>query len=306
MTRHLTRALAAAIAVGSLALAGACSSASGEPAVIVGAANFSESTLLANMYQQILEKNGISAKLKQLSTREIYEPALEKGEVQVMPEYLGTFAEFLNKKVNGPKSAPVASGDGQSTLKAARELAKTLGLEILTPSSAQDQNAFAVTESFAKENNVATLSELGEASAQKPVVLGGPPECPSRPFCQPGLSSLYGVNVSKFVSLDAGGPLTVGALNQGKIDVGLVFSSAGNVASNSLVVLKDDKGLQTVDNLTPVINKDVRTDELVKALDSVSKALTTEDLAQLNSQVDSERKDPKSVASEFLKSKGLL
>ena len=98
------------------------------------------------------------------------------------------------------------------------------------PSAAQDQNAFAVTKAFADKHGVKTLSDLAEACGSG-LVLGGPPECPERPFCQPGLEETYGLAFGSFSSLDAGGPLTKTALKQGKVTVGLVFSSDAALAS---------------------------------------------------------------------------
>ena len=107
-------------------------------------------------------------------------------------------------------------------------LGEGVGLVFGTPAAAQDQNAFAVTTAFAEEHDVATLSDL--AAACGGIVLGGPPECPERPFCQPGLEETYGLDVGEFVSLDAGGPLTKTALQQGQIALGLVFSSDAALA----------------------------------------------------------------------------
>ncbi len=112
-----------------------------------------------------------------------------------------------------------------------------------------------------------SLSDLGAYSQSNPVRLGGPPECPERPFCQPGLEQVYAVSVESFKPLDAGGPLTVRDLLNGGIDVGLVFSSAGNVTANDLVVLEDDQGLQTAENILPAVHTASLTDTISQALD---------------------------------------
>jgi osmoprotectant transport system substrate-binding protein len=137
------------------------------------------------------------------------------------------------------------------------------------------------------------------------MTLGGPPECPTRPFCQPGLEKTYGLQFKKFTALDAGGPLTKSALDSGAIDIGLVFSSDGSIPAKGYVVLQDDKHLQTADNIAPVIRDDKLTDKVRKALDSVSAALTSDKLAALNKQVDIDKADPAAVAQQFLKDNGL-
>lgn len=307
------RMLGVLAATATLALAG-CSSdtsgsggaSSGAESVTIATTNFSETTLLANMYQQVLEKNGVKATIKELTTREVIVPALEAGEIQATPEYLGSFTEFVNKQVNGASAPQIATGDAAATYAAAKPLAASKQISLLTPSPAQDQNAFAVTAAFAKEHNLTTLSDLATWSQTNAVNLGGPPECPQRPFCQPGLEQTYGMKIASFTPLDAGGPLTVQALTQGKINLGLVFSSSGSITSNDLVVLTDDKKLQTAENITPAVYTPAASETVVKALDSVSAALTTDELQAMNSQIEVDRANPKKVAEEFLKSKGLI
>jgi osmoprotectant transport system substrate-binding protein len=288
------------------------SQASGSPGattaepVVIATTNFTETQILASMYEQVLEANGQPAEVKQLTTREVIAPALEQGEVQVTPEYLGSLTEYLNKAANGPDAPQVASGDVQASFEAAKALAEARGITLLEPSAAQDQNAFAVTEDFAQANGLATLSDLATFSQTQPITLGGPPECPERPFCQVGLEEVYGVQVGEFVPLDAGGPLTIAAVNQGRVDVGLVFSSSGAVTANALVVLADDQEWQTAENILPAVHTAAVTETITAALDSVSEVLTTEELQTLNQQVEVDRADPDAVATAFLQSRGLL
>lgn len=280
------------------------SAAAGGP-ITIAAFNFGESKILANMYAGALAKAGYQPEVKELTNREVVQPALSSGQVQVVPEYLSTLTEFLNTKANGPNAAPLASGDVDKTLAALKPLAAAQNITPLTPSPATDQNAFAVTKQFATDHNLKTLSDLAAYSQSNPVTLGGPPECPKRPFCQPGLEKTYGMKIGNFRSLDAGGPLTKQALKQGQIDVGLVFSSDGGVAAQDLVVLEDDKKLQNADNIVAAVNSSAVTPQLQAALDAVAAALTTDQLIQLNKAVDIDRKDPQQVAQEWLQSKGL-
>ncbi len=283
------------------------STAMGSGDVTIAAFNFGESKIIASMYAAVLDKAGYNADVKELTTREVVQPALQKGEVQVAPEYVGTLTEFLNKAANGPQAKPMASGDLDATVTALRSLAEPLNLTVLEASPAADQNAFAVTQEFATKNNLTTLSDLAAYSKSNDVTLGGPPECPTRPFCQQGLENTYGMKFAGFKSLDTGGPLTKKALQQGSIDVGLVFSSDGGVSALGLQVLDDDKKLQTVDNIIPVVSGDLGSQApLVDALNGVSAALTTDELIELNKAVDIDRKDPKTVAEDYLRSKGLL
>lgn len=198
-------------------------------AVLVGAANFSESATLAEVYAAALDAAGFDASTQTIGNRETYLPALEMGDLTVVPEYVGTLTEFLNKAVNGADAEAVASSDLDATVSELTALGEQVGLVFGEPAEAQDQNAFAVTVAFAEAHGLTTLSDLAEACGA--VALGGPPECPERPFCQPGLEELYGLDVGDFTSLDAGGPLTKAALQQGQIALGLVFSSDAALAT---------------------------------------------------------------------------
>ena len=201
----------------------------GSGKIVVGAANFSENQTLANIYAQVLNASGFDASVKTVGSRETYEPALEKGQLQVVPEYVGTLTEFINKAENGANAQPIASGDLDATVQGLTQLGDKVGLKFGEPSTAADQNTFAVTQGFADAYGVQSLSDLA-AKCSSGIVLGGPPECPDRPFCQPGLEEKYGLTIDSFTSLDAGGPLTKTALKQGKITLGLLFSSDAALA----------------------------------------------------------------------------
>ena len=191
--------------------------------VVVGSQNFSEGATLANIYAEVLTSAGYDASTQDVGNRELYLTDLESGSVTVLPEYVSTLTEFLNVKANGEGAEPVATPDLDATLAELTTLAEGAGIVVGEPADAQDQNAFVVTEAFASEHDLTTLTDLAENCGG--VVLGGPPECPERPFCQVGLEDTYGIEIAEFTSLDAGGPLTKEALKSGAITLGLVFSS---------------------------------------------------------------------------------
>ncbi|SDF17097.1 osmoprotectant transport system substrate-binding protein [Blastococcus fimeti] len=205
----------------------------GSGTIVVGGGNFTESTILANIYAEVLRAAGFDASAREVGNRDLYLAALIEGtEIQAFPEYVSTVTEALNAKVNGPNPEPVASGDVEATVAALQPLAEANGLVFGEPSEAADQNAFAVTQAFADELGVSTLSELADACDDGSLVLGGPTECPTRPFCQPGLEETYGLEFDSFRELDTGGPLTKAALQQGEVSLGLVFSSDGALAQD--------------------------------------------------------------------------
>ncbi|GIG69510.1 glycine betaine ABC transporter substrate-binding protein [Phytomonospora endophytica] len=198
--------------------------------ITVGHGNFSESNTIAELYKIALEASGFTVKLQDVGNRELYEPALEKGDIQVMPEYAATLAEFLNGKTNGKDAAPVASSDLAATVTALQGLAEKNGLVVGEASPAADVNVYAVTKEFADQHQVKTLSDFAAKCSGKASILGGPPECPERAFCQPGLKDTYGIEFGQFSSLDVG-PLTQAALKAGEITVGTTLSTDGGLAA---------------------------------------------------------------------------
>jgi osmoprotectant transport system substrate-binding protein len=198
----------------------------GSGPVVVGAADFTESQVLATLYADVLTAAGFQASVQTAGNRELYLPALERGELQVFPEYLATVTEFIE----GDDSTEIASGDVDATVEALTPLAEGVGLVFGEPADAADQNAFAVTQEFADTVGVTTLSELADACSDGSLTLGGPGECPERPACQPGLEETYGLTFAEFREFDSGGPATKAAIQQGEVSMGLVFSSDGALA----------------------------------------------------------------------------
>ncbi|MGH9224457.1 MAG: ABC transporter substrate-binding protein [Acidimicrobiales bacterium] len=267
--------------------------------VTIGAFNFPESAILANMYAGALRAEGYTANVRaNLGTREVVQPALERGEIDLYPGYAATELEFVNK------GAGEATPDAKATVDKLKSRLDPKGLTALEASSAIDQNAFAVTKATADRLKVSKLSDLADIGNQ--LTLGGPPECPTRPFCQAGLESKYGIRFKAFKALDAGGPLSKNALANGDVDVALIFSSDGAIPARNFVVLEDDKKLQNADNVVPVIRKSVATGEVTTILNKVSAALTTADLAGLNKRADIDKEDPDVLAQGWLTQHGFV
>jgi glycine betaine/choline ABC-type transport system substrate-binding protein len=147
----------------------------------------------------------------------------------------------------------------------------------------------------------------GGGTVASQLTLGGPPECPERPFCIPGFRETYGIEFSQFVPLDVGGPLTVEALQNGDIDVALLFSTDPAIQENGWVLLEDDEQLQSAENITPVVRADVPDMPVIEErLNAISAALTTETMTELNGRVSIDGEDPADVAASFLADNGLL
>ncbi|WUW19658.1 ABC transporter substrate-binding protein [Streptomyces sp. NBC_01463] len=271
----------------------------------IGSAGFTESDLLAQMYALLLDDAGYSTEIISVTNREIYEPALESGQIDVVPEYAATFADWLNAKKNGADATPVGSPDLAETMKALRALAAPRGLTVLDAGRAVDQNAFAVTAAYAKEHHLKSLSDLGRSGL--PVRLAAGDECVQRPYCAPGLKKTYGIDITAVDPKGVGTTQAKQAVQSGRDQMVLTTTTDATLDDFGLVLLADDKHLQNADYLVPVVNRSRAGSEGVRtALGKLNTVLTTKDLAELNEQVDSWRRLPEDVARTYLRSHGLI
>lgn len=279
-------------------MAAACGSSStpapaSKGTITVAGFNFPESSILAELYGQALAHDGYTVNYKLLlGTREVIAPAIENGQVDLYPGYAATDLEFYNK------GAGEASGDATATTAKLNTHLSSLGLVALTPSAAVDQDAFAVTKATQAKYNLIKLSDLAPIGNQ--LVLGAGPECPTRPFCLPGLQNTYGIHFKDFKALDTDGPATRAAFKNNSIQVGVVFSSDADLGQLGLVVLQDDKHLENADNVLPIVRQKTATDEVKKVLNKIDANLTTTDLVTMNSQVELLHQDADAVAKAYL------
>lgn len=305
-------AAVAGLAVGVAGCGGTASQGSGgvnrsngsKGSLTVADAGFTESEVLANMYADVLSKAGYQTNVTSVSSSEIFQSSLESGDVAVVPEYVATYADQLNRLENGANAPSVASPDLQQSLAALKMLAAKRGLSVLEPSKAVDQNAFAVSKKFAAEHNLKTLSDLGRSGV--PVKIAAGSECATRPFCAPGLEKVYGIKVTGIDPLGVDTTQSKQAVAQGVDQMALVLTTDATVSDAGLVVLADDKHLQNADYVVPIVNSKKLTSTISQALNKVSATLTTDDLAALDKQVDQGQQKPADVAAGYLRAKGLI
>jgi len=291
---------------GSAPTGGGNSGGGASGSLTVGAAGFTESNLLAQMYADLLQKAGFTVTVKTVASQEIFQSSLEKGSIAVVPEYAATYANSMQTAVTGTQSPDAASPDLDTTVANLEKYLPKKGLTHLDAAEAVDQNAFAVTQGFADKNNLKTLTDLGKSGVS--VKLGAPAECPTRPFCQPGLEKTYNIKISGLTPLGFDSLPLKQALKSNKIQLGEVATTDATLSDFGLVVLTDDKHLQNADNLIPIVNKSTldQHPQIATAINPLASVLTTEDLANLNNQVDGERQTVEQVAKQYLQDKGLL
>ncbi|HEX7276569.1 MAG TPA: ABC transporter substrate-binding protein [Acidimicrobiales bacterium] len=261
--------------------------------VTFGAFNFPESAILSHIYAGALRHDGFTTNVRaNLGSREVVAPALEKGDIDAYLGYAATDLEFFNN------AAGQATPDAEETADKLNAVIEPKGLLALEPSPAVDQNAFGVTQATADKYQLTKLSDLEAVAGE--LRLGGPPECPTRPFCAKGLEDKYGIKFKEFKAIDAGGPLTKAALRNGDIEVGLLFTSD----AKGFVVLEDDKQLQNADAVVPIVKADKVLEAARTIMNDVSAKLTSDELSEMNERVNVGKEDPDVVAGTWLSEHG--
>ena len=269
--------------------------------VVVASFNFPESVVLAEIYARAIEAAGIPVHRElDLGPRELVQPALFAGLVDVVPEYLGTALASVEPGVAG---APAASGDVRQRLARALESRR---INVLDPAPAQNQNGLVVTRATAERHRLQAVSDLVPVAGD--LALGGPPECPPRPYCLEGLQRVYGLRFGRFVPLDTEQQRAM-ALADGVVDVAVMFTTDGRLAPGDLVLLRDDRGLQPRENVVPLVS--ARAVErygprLAEAVNAVSARLTTNSLRFLNWRISIADRDVATEARGWLERQALV
>jgi len=305
--RRTIRMLAAALA--ALFLAGALSACGDDepsggggdgaslPAITVGSANFPENVLLAEIYAGALEAKGatVSKKLN-VGSREALFPAMQQGDIHLLPEYTGALLSFVSKGT--AEARDTASQVTALTAQLPAELA------VLEPSTAEDKDTVTCNKETVDKYSLVSIEDVAKVDDQ--IVMGGPPELRSREgFGLPGLKKVYGIEFKEFKALDVAGPLTVAALKDNKVNCANLFSTQSAIAVNGFISLDDPKGVVEGENVIPLVAKDKATPEVTDTLNAVSAALDTETLKGLVKRVEVDKEAPADVAASFLTDKGL-
>ena len=302
MTRtKLTAAVAATAAAGLLLTACGGDPTEGEAAasdtIAIGSADFPENEIIAEIYAQALEAKGVKVEKKlRIGAREAYIPALESGEIDLIPEYSGNLLTYFDEKATATSAEDVEEALGEALPEK---------LEALDAAPAEDKDSLNVTKEFSESEGVTSIADLKKVDGLK---LGANPEFKTRNYGVPGLEKVYGITDIEFTAIsDSGGPATVKALLDGDVDVANIYSTTPSIVDNDLVTLEDPESLIAAQNVVPLINEEKASDEVEETLDAISKELTTEDLLDLNGKNQGEDKTaPAELAKQWLTDKGLI
>jgi osmoprotectant transport system substrate-binding protein len=271
--------------------------------VTVASQTFTEAALLASMFEQVLEGEGYDVTVKLVDSRDAYVKEMP-DQVQISADYVGGMVDFLNSTVNGPEAEPLTTSDAAESLENAASLLEDQGITALDPAAATDANAFFVTQEYAEENSLSTLSDL----SGKSVVLAAAPDCKGRSDCEGGLSDVYGIDITKVLPLGYASPQTFKAVIEGEAQLGETSTTDGTLASQGLVLLEDDQAVQPAQNIIPFMSTAFLEDnqDAADALNELMAVLTTEDLVTLNEQAGVQRLKVEDVAKDYLEEHDLL
>lgn len=263
------------------------------PTILVGAQEFGESEILAQIYVQALQAGGFEAEVVEVGGfRDLLFDAFEAGDVNLAPEYVASELNFLEEGA--------ATSDVEESLDALQPLLEEQGLVAFEPSSAVDTNTFVMLTETAEEAGIETLSDLAENGQD--LSLGAPPDCEENPFCLPGLQEVYGLDMSaNFTPLEL--DLIPTSLEEGAIDVGVFLSTSGRLTEDQFRVLEDDQGMLAADNVFPLASQelvDAYGEDFEDLLNSISAELDTEGLIELNRRFEIDGDDPDVIAEDWL------
>ena len=311
-----TRRLVVGVVAASAALLTACGSSSSSTAtdsgstgtadkgtVRISGQNFTEAEIVADMYAAVLQKAGYTPDVHLVGTRDVY-MKIFPSKLDVVPEYTGSIVEFLNGSYNGANAKPITVSDPQKTIDKAKPLLDKAGITLLKPSTATDTNAFFVTKKYSDSNNVHTLSDL----KGKSVTLDAAPDCKGRIDCEGGLSSAYGIHITKILPLGYASQQTYDSVLMRESQLGETSTTDGTLQSQGLVLLADDQHIQPAQNLVPMVSTAFlqQHPDVEAPLDQLMATLTTDDLTQLNAEVSVQRAKPEDVAQQWLSDAGLI
>ncbi|WP_413319261.1 ABC transporter substrate-binding protein [Agrococcus sp. 1P02AA] len=263
--------------------------------LVVGSQDYYSNEIIAELYAYALEDAGytIDRQLR-IGQREVYLPEIEAGSIDLFPEYTGPLLQVWAEEPAERESDEVF---------AALEDAAPEGITILDQAPATDQDSYVVTREFAEEYDLTTVADL--ANVDEPLTMGANSEAETRPNGPQGLAEVYGIEVGFTPIEDGGGPLTVRALQDGDVQLAILYTAQPEIAENDLVVLEDTEGLFLSSNVVPVASDRVDA-EAQEIVNEVSAALTSEQLIELNRRSTVEQSPAADIAQAWLEEQGLL
>lgn len=266
-----------------------------EEAIVIGSQDYYSNEIIAEAYAQALENAGYEVDRQfRIGQREAYLPEIEAGDIDLFPEYSGPVLQYWE-----PDTEARLPDDVYAEL----EEAAPDGLNVLEQSPATDQDSYVVTQKFADEWDLETVEDLDKVTDS--LTLGANSEAESRPNGPEGLAETYGIEVGFSPIEDSGGPLTVKALQDGDVQMAIIYTADPSIEANDLVSLEDTKGLFLSSNVVPLASDKVD-EEAAQIINDVSAAMSPDDLISLNNRSVTDQLPAAEIAKDWLEEKGLI
>lgn len=257
--------------------------------IVIGSQAYYSNEIIAEIYAQVLEDEGFEVQRDfQIGQREVYMPELESGEIDLVPDYTGNLVQYYNDEADSGSPEEVYEQVGE---------ALPDGLQALDFAEATDQDSYTVTSETAEEHDLTAIGDLTNLGDS--VSMAANSEFETRPYGPEGAQELYGVTIELTGVEDSGGPLTVGALTDGDVQVADIYTSSPAIETEDLVVLEDPEYLVLPQNVVPVADEDLD-EKAVEALNEVQAQLGAQDLIELNTRSVEDEAPAADVAAEWL------
>jgi osmoprotectant transport system substrate-binding protein len=270
-----------------------------ELALTLGTKNFTESFVVGELYRQALAANGYNVTLRRnIGSSEVVDQALERGDIDAYPEYLGVAATVVaGEDVTGKSAA--------ETYRIARDFYASRGQTLSRQTPFENVDAIAATRYFAQRERLRTVADLRRLPH---FTLGARPEFETRQQGLAGMQRVYRLTNARFRALAIGAQYN--ALDEGDVDVANVFSTDGQLDTGDYKVLQDPQRLFGYQHVALVIDKDkldrLGGDRFMRIIDNVNQRLTTDQMIAMNRAVDIDKTDVSTVTARFLRQNGLL
>ncbi len=224
------------------------------------------------------------------------QPAMESGEFDLYPEYTGTGWNMVLK--NEELYTEDLFGELQ------KEYEDNYSMEWVGMYGFNNTYGMAVRKDIAEQYDLHTYSDLAAAADQ--LIFGAEYDFFEREDGYDALCDTYGLNFKETMDLDIG--LKYQALEQGQIDVMVVFTTDGQLSAADVTVLEDDKQFYPSCLCGNVVRSEVleKHPELNEVFDKVTGLITDSDMAKMNYEVVTEGREPEDIAEAYLDSHGLL
>jgi len=257
--------------------------------IVIGSQAYYSNEIIAEIYAQVLEDEGFEVEREfQIGQREVYMPELEDGELDLLPDYTGNLVQYYQDDAD--------TGSPEEVHQQAQE-AMPDELQVLDFAEATDQDSYTVTSETADKYDLESIGDLSDVGDS--VSMAANSEFESRPYGPDGADDVYGVTVKVVGVEDSGGPLTVGALLDGDVEVADIYTSSPSIAEEDLVVLDDPEHLILPQNVVPVASAELD-DKAVDIVNDVQADLSLDELIQLNTRSVEDEASASDIASQWL------